>query len=159
ALADMNVLSTRTARIILGAAVFDDVLGMLVLAVVAGAASGSGVQWWHLGVLIAEAVTFALFMMFVAPRLVHQLHPRLEQLSTQNASLVVALAICLLLSWLAAKIGMAAIVGAFFAGLMFADYAPRWNLLPRVAGMTEFLAPYFFFSIGAGLHFQPFSRE
>jgi len=152
ALADMNVLSTRTARIILGAAVFDDVLGMLVLAVVAGAASGNGVQWLHLGVLIAEAVTFALFMMFVAPRLVHQLHPRLEQLSTQNASLVVALAICLLLSWLAAKIGMAAIVGAFFAGLMFADYAPRWNLVPRVGGITAFLAPFFFFDIGSRLN-------
>src|SRR5437879_6040755 len=61
ALADLNVLSTRTARIILDTAVFEDVLGMLVLAVVAGAASGTGVQWWHLGVLIAEAVTFALF--------------------------------------------------------------------------------------------------
>jgi Kef-type K+ transport system membrane component KefB len=152
ALADMNVLSTRTARIILGAAVFDDVLGMLVLAVVAGAASGTGVQWWHLGVLIAEAMTFALFMMFVAPRLVHQLHPRLEQFSTQNASLVVALAICLLLSWLAVKIGMAAIVGAFFAGLMFADYAPRWNLVPRVGGITAFLAPFFFFDIGSRLN-------
>ncbi len=152
ALADMNVLSTRTAKIILGAAVFDDVLGMLVLAVVAGAASGTGVQWLHLGVLIAEAVAFALFMMFVAPKIVHQLHPRMEQLSTQNASLVVALAICLLLSWLAAKIGMAAIVGAFFAGLMFADYAPRWNLVPRVGGITAFLAPFFFFDIGSQLN-------
>ncbi len=157
ALADMNVLSTRTAKIILGAAVFDDVLGMLVLAVVAGAASGTGVQWWHLGVLIAEAVTFALFMMFVAPQLVRQLHPRLEQLSTQNASLVVALAICLLLSWLAVKIGMAAIVGAFFAGLMFADYAPRWNLVPRVGGITAFLAPFFFFDIGSRLNLRLFT--
>jgi Kef-type K+ transport system membrane component KefB len=149
ALGDMNVLATRTARIILGAAVFDDVLGMLVLAVVAGSASGAGVQWLHLGVLSGEAVGFALFMMFVAPRIVHQLHPKMEQLSTQNASLVVALAICLLLSWLAVKIGMAAIVGAFFAGLMFADYAPRWNLIPRVGGITSFLAPFFFFDIGS----------
>ena len=148
-LADMHVLSTRTARIILGAAVFDDVLGMLVLAVVAGAASGTGVAWLHLGVLTGEAVAFALFMMYVAPRIVRQLHPRMEQLSTQNASLVVALAICLLLSWLAVKIGMAAIVGAFFAGLTFADYAPRWNLIPRVGGITAFLAPFFFFDIGS----------
>lgn len=148
-LGDMNILSTRTARIILGAAVFDDILGMLVLAVVAGSASGAGVQWLHLGVIAGEAVSFALFMMFVAPRIVHQLHPRMEHLSTQNASLVVALAICLLFSWLAVKIGMAAIVGAFFAGLMFADYAPRWNLIPRVGGITSFLAPFFFFDIGA----------
>ena len=56
-----------------------------------------------------------------------------------------------LLSWLAVKIGMAAIIGAFFAGLVFADYAPRWNLFPRVAGITEFLAPFFFFAIGTRL--------
>jgi len=149
ALADMNVLSTRTARIILGAAVFDDILGMLVLAVVAGSATGTHVEWLHLGLLTAEAVGFALFMMFVAPRIVHQLHPQMEHLSTQNASLVVALAICLLFSWLAVRIGMAAIVGAFFAGLMFADYAPRWNLIPRVGGITSFLAPFFFFDIGS----------
>jgi Kef-type K+ transport system membrane component KefB len=52
-------------------------------------------------------------MLFVAPRIVHRIEPRVEQLSMQNASLVVALAICLLLSWLAVKIGMAAIIGAF----------------------------------------------
>jgi Kef-type K+ transport system membrane component KefB len=44
---------------------------------------------------------------------------------------------------------MAAIVGAFFAGLIFADYAPRWNLIPRVGGITAFLAPFFFFDIGS----------
>jgi Kef-type K+ transport system membrane component KefB len=148
-LGDMNILSTRSARIILGAAVFDDILGMVVLAVVAGVASSAGVQWLHLGVLMGEAVAFALFMMFVAPRIVYRLHPKVEQLSTQNASLVVTLALCLALSWLASKIGMAAIVGSFFAGLMFADYAPRWNLVPRVGSITSFLAPFFFYDIGA----------
>jgi Kef-type K+ transport system membrane component KefB len=149
ALGEMKVLASRTAKIILAAAVFDDVLGMVVLAVVAGASSGGGVQWVHLGVLTGEAVAFALFMMFLGPPLVRQLRPHVEQLSTENASLVVALAICLLLSWLASKIGMAAIVGAFFAGLIFADYAPRWNLIPRVGGITAFLAPFFFFDIGS----------
>ena len=157
-LGDMRVLSTRTAKLILGAAVFDDILGMVLLAVVAGLASGS-LEWLHLGILIGEAVTFALFMIFIAPRLVRRIEPQMERLSTQNASLIVALAICLLLSWLAAKIGIAAIIGAFFAGLMFADYAPRWNLLPRVAGITEFLAPYFFFAIGARLNIQLFSGD
>lgn len=150
-LGDLGVLSTRTAKIILGAAVFDDILGMVLLAVVAGLASGGGLEWLHLGVLFTEAAAFALFMIFVAPRIVRRIHPGVERLSTQNASLVVALAICLFLSWLSAKIGMAAIIGAFFAGLMFADYAPHWNLIARVGGITEFLAPYFFFSIGAQL--------
>jgi Kef-type K+ transport system membrane component KefB len=131
---------------------------MIMLALVGGLASG-GVNWLHLGVLIGEAVAFALFMMFVAPRIVRRMEGGVEHLSMQNASLVVALAICLLLSWLAVKIGMAAIIGAFFAGLVFADYAPQWNLFPRVAGITEFLAPFFFFAIGARLNLTLINRQ
>jgi Kef-type K+ transport system membrane component KefB len=148
---DLHLLSTETAKIILGAAVFDDILGMVLLALVSGLAKGR-VDWLHMGVLIGEAVAFALFMMFIAPHIVRRIEPGVEQLSMQNASLVVALAICLLLSWLAVRIGMAAIIGAFFAGLVFADYAPQWNLFPRVAGITEFLAPFFFFAIGTRLN-------
>ena len=157
-LGDMQVLATRTAKIILGAAVFDDILGMVLLAVVAGLASG-GLEWLHLGILISEAAAFALFMIFVAPRIVSHIQPGVARLSNENAPLILALAICLFLSWLSVKIGMAAIIGAFFAGLMFADYAPEWNLLPRVGGITEFLAPFFFFAIGSRLNVQLFSGE
>ncbi len=156
-LGDLRVLATRTAKIILGAAVFDDILGMVLLAVVAGLAAEGELAWLHLGVLIAEAAAFALFMIFVAPHLVRRIQPRMDRLSTQHAPLIVALALCLFLSWLSAKIGMAAIIGAFFAGLMFADYAPRWNLLPRVGGITEFLAPFFFFTIGSRLNVHLFA--
>jgi Kef-type K+ transport system membrane component KefB len=83
----------------------------------------------------------------------------MDRLSTQHAPLIVALALCLFLSWLSVKIGMAAIIGAFFAGLMFADYAPQWNLLPRVGGITEFLAPFFFFSIGSRLNVHLFAGD
>jgi Kef-type K+ transport system membrane component KefB len=112
-----------------------------------------------LGVLIGEAGAFALFMIFVAPRIVRKMGSGVEKLSTNNASFIVALALCLFLSWLSATIGMAAIIGAFFAGLMFADYAPKWNLLPRVGSITEFLAPYFFFTIGARLNVHLFTKE
>jgi len=91
--ADLNLLSTETAKIILGAAVFDDILGMVLLAVVGGMASGK-VDWLHMGVLIGEAAGFALFMLFIAPRIVRRMEPGVEQLSMQNASLIVALAIC-----------------------------------------------------------------
>jgi Kef-type K+ transport system membrane component KefB len=158
-LGDLKVLATRSAKIILGAAVFDDILGMVLLAVVAGLASTGGLELLHLGVLIIEAAAFALFMIFVAPRIVRRIHPRVERLSTQNATLILALGICLFLSWLSATIGMAAIVGAFFAGLMFADYAPHWNLTARVGGITEFLAPYFFFSIGSQLNLRLFNKD
>jgi Kef-type K+ transport system membrane component KefB len=156
--ADMKLLSSETAKVILGAAVFDDILGMIMLALVGGLAAGR-VRWVHIGLLVGEAAAFALFMMFIAPRIVRRVGTGVERFSMQHALLGFALGICLLLSWMAVKIGMAAIIGAFFAGMVFADYAPRWNLLPRVSGITEFLAPFFFFAIGARLNLTLLSGE
>ncbi|HEX7287504.1 MAG TPA: cation:proton antiporter [Candidatus Angelobacter sp.] len=151
-LGDMRVLQTRAARIILGAAVFDDILGMILLGVVVGLASTTGSAWVQLLITAIEAVAFALVMLFYAPRVVRRMEPGLERMSTHDAPLVIALAICLGLSYAAVKIGMAAIIGAFFAGLAFAEYSPRWNLLPRVSAINEFLAPFFFFTMGARLN-------
>jgi Kef-type K+ transport system membrane component KefB len=158
-LGDMGVLSSRTAKIILGAAVFDDILGMLLLAVVDGLAQGGGVEWLRLGVLTIEAVLFALFMIFIGPRILSRLRPRLTQLSTHNAPLLVALMVCLGLSFAAARIGMAAIIGAFFAGMIFSECSPEWDLRPRVHAITEFLGPFFFFSIGSQLNVKLFNGE
>jgi Kef-type K+ transport system membrane component KefB len=155
-LQDMQVLKTRAAKIILGAAVFDDILGMILLAVVVSVSSGTGVRWVHLSVVIAEAVGFAVFMIYFGPRMVSRMRPGLQQLSTRDAPLMLALATCLLLSVAATKIGMAAIIGAFFAGLIFADYSPEWGIRSRVYGINEFLAPFFFFTMGARLDIRVF---
>ena len=158
-LGDMGVLSSRTAKIILGAAVFDDILGMLLLAVVDGLAQSQGVQWIKLGTLAGEAIVFALVMIFVGPRIISRIKPGMARLSTHNAPLILALAVCLGLSYAASRIGMAAIIGAFFAGMIFAECSPQWNLLPRVHAITEFLGPFFFFSIGAQLNARLFQGE
>jgi len=155
-LQDMQVLKSRAAQIILGAAVFDDILGMVLLAIVVSVSSGTGVHWLHLGVVISEAVGFALFMIYLGPGVVRRMQPGLERLSTRDAPLILALATCLLLSVAAIKIGMAAIIGAFFAGLMFSDYSPAFGLRLRVNGINEFLAPFFFFTMGARLDIRVF---
>jgi Kef-type K+ transport system membrane component KefB len=149
---DMQVLQTRAAKIILAAAVFDDILGMVLLAVVAGLAAAGGVNYAQLLVLGVESLAFALFMIFVAPRVIRRMRGGLQKMSTQNAPLILALGICLALSVAAEKIGMAAIIGAFFAGIAFAEYSPEWNLHSRVSALTEFLAPVFFFVMGAKLN-------
>lgn len=158
-LGDMHVLHSLAARIILGAAVFDDILGMILLGVVVGLVSTAGLAWAQLAVTAIEAVGFALVMLFYAPRIVKRMEPGLERMSTHDAPLIIALAICIGLSYAAVKIGMAAIIGAFFAGLAFAEYSPRWNLQPRVAAINEFLAPFFFFSMGSRLNLGVFDRK
>lgn len=157
-LRDLHVLKSHASRVILGAAVFDDILGMLLLAVVASLAQGA-IHWDHLAVITAEAVGFALFMIFVGPRVIRRMRPGLRRMSTHDAPLILSLAICLGLSVAASKIGMAAIIGAFFAGLVFADYSPEWNLQPRVHAINEFLAPFFFFTMGARLDLHVFNRD
>jgi Kef-type K+ transport system membrane component KefB len=158
-LRDMCVHKSRTAQIILGAAVFDDILGMLLLGVLVSTVSTGGVQWLHLALVAIEAAGFALFMIFVAPRVVDRLEPGIQQMQTQDAPLVLALALCLGLSVAATRIGMAAIIGAFFAGLAFADYSPRWNLEPRAQAINQLLAPFFFFTMGSRLDLSVFSRS
>ena len=158
-LGDMHVLHTIPARIILGAAVFDDILGMILLGVVVGLVSTTGSPWAQLIITAIEAVGFALLMLFYSPRVVKRMEPGLERMSTHDAPLIIALAICIGLSYAAAKIGMAAIIGAFFAGLAFAEYSPRWNLQPRVSAINEFLAPFFFFSMGARLNLGVFDMK
>ncbi len=158
-LKDMRVLHRTPARIILGAAVFDDILGMILLGVVIGLVSNSGTQWVQLAITALEAIGFALLMLFYAPRLVRRIEPRMERMSTENAPLIIAIVLCLGLSVAAVKIGMAAIIGAFFAGLAFAEYSPRWNLHPRAVAINEFLTPFFFFSMGARLDMTIFDRK
>ncbi len=118
-LQDLGVLRSRAARIILGAAVFDDILGMVLLAIVVSVATGAAIKWLHLGVVLAEAVGFAAFMIYLGPNVIRRMKPGVQRLSTRDAPLVLALSICMLLSVAATKIGMAAIIGAFFAGLIF----------------------------------------
>jgi Kef-type K+ transport system membrane component KefB len=158
-LRDLHVLKTRAAQIILGAAVFDDILGMILLAVVASLATGGGIHWVHLGIISVEAITFALFMIFIGPRVIQRVRPGLQRLSMPDAPLILALALCLGLSVASTTIGMAAIIGAFFAGLIFADYSPEWNLQPRIHAINEFLAPFFFFTMGARLDLHVFNRS
>jgi Kef-type K+ transport system membrane component KefB len=158
-LGDLRVLQSLPARIILGAAVFDDILGLILLGVVVGLVSTTGTAWAQLLVTSIEAIGFALVMLFYAPRVVRRMEPGLERMSTQDAPLIIAIAICLGLSYAAVKIGMAAIIGAFFAGLAFAEYSPRWNLRPRALAINEFLVPFFFFSMGARLNLAVFDRR
>jgi Kef-type K+ transport system membrane component KefB len=150
-LRDMHVLKARTSQIILGAAVFDDILGMVLLGLVVSLATGGGVQWLHLGIVTVEAVGFAMFMIFAGPRLVRRMQPGLRRMQTHDAPLILALAICLGLSVVSTKIGMAAIIGAFFAGLAFADFSDSWNLEPRAQAINQFLSPFFFFTMGSRL--------
>jgi Kef-type K+ transport system membrane component KefB len=152
-LADAGVLSTRVARVILGAAVADDILGMIVLAIVSSLSTGR-INYLQLGIVTLEAVGFSILIVFFGSRMVGRFQTRVERLRTHNPAFVLSLILCLGLSLASIYIGMAAIIGAFLAGLALADYSERWRLRENAHPIMEFLAPFFFVLLGVQVNLR-----
>ena len=146
-LGDIGAIRTREARIILGAAVVDDILALLMLSVVVGL-GGDDFDALELGLTALAAVVFVVFVALVGTRVIRQYSIHLEKLKIRNAPFLVAMIVMLGLSALAGIIGLAAIIGAFLAGMMLAEAKERFNLEQQALPVYEFLVPFFFVIIG-----------
>lgn len=146
-LGDIGAIRTREARIILGAAVVDDILALLMLSVVVGL-GGDDFDALELGLTALAAVAFVVFVALVGTRVIRQYSIHLERLKIRNAPFLVAMIVMLGLSALAGIIGLAAIIGAFLAGMMLAEAKERFNLEQQALPVYEFLVPFFFVIIG-----------
>lgn len=150
-LAARGLLQQVASQIILAAAVIDDVLGLIVLAVVGSVVRGR-VNAMEIALTASLAVAFMLMMALWGPRAVSRLLPHFHaRARADEAQFHVAMVLLFALAVLALYIGVAAIVGAFLAGLALADSADdRVRHLTR--GVSELLVP--FFLVGIGLNFQ-----
>jgi len=156
---DMQLMDTKESRIIIAAAVIDDVLGMVVLAVVKGiSASGGSIDIMEILIVIIKAVIFVvgaiLIAKYVVPK-VYQFFDDRKQKKIQAGKvpytynkLIFAIIVCLSMAAIAEFIGLAAIIGAFLAGMMFANYAWEWELDHKVEAITTFLISFFFVNVG-----------
>jgi Kef-type K+ transport system membrane component KefB len=155
-LGDLGYLATLEARIILGAAVVDDILGMIALAIVAGIGENGQVAPLPIVTTAVLAVAFTGFTALVGTRMVQRFSVRLELLRIRNAPFVVAVAVCLGLAALADVIGLAAIIGAFLAGLAFAETREQYALERQTLPVYELLVPMFFVITGASVDWRVF---
>src|SRR5688572_18167201 len=142
-------LHERASQIILAAAVIDDVLGLLVLAAVSGIARG-GINVIEIAITAVLAITFVLVIATWGNEAMGKVVPRVQKsLRLAEAEYALAMVVLFALSVLAVYAGVAAIVGAFFAGMALAGkVGARVNDLAH--GATELLVP--FFLAGIGLH-------
>ncbi|HVP39165.1 MAG TPA: cation:proton antiporter [Candidatus Saccharimonadales bacterium] len=149
-LAQAGALDRLESRVILGAAVIDDVLGLLVLSLVLAATGGRGLT---LGAALswAEAIAFLVVVWAAGPRLLRRYRRREGPPGRDGLGWSAALLLCLGLAVLAERLGLAAIVGAFLCGALLAGEAEERWLGPRAEALRDFLAPFFLF--GAGLLF------
>jgi Kef-type K+ transport system membrane component KefB len=168
-LKDMGKLQAREARIILGAAVIDDVLGLLILAVVSGAikAAGAGTTLTPAGVaLIAvKAVVFLIGAVAVGRYVTPRLFRRAGKWEVRGLLLALAISFCFLLAWAAALVGLAPIVGAFAAGLVleeahYESFRSRGekNLEELIRPVSDLLVPLFFVLMGLKVDLRVFGR-
>jgi len=149
-LQELGALARIESRVILSAAVIDDILAMLILGVVTAlqSSSGGGVNWLHIGVVTLQAVGFVAVVALVGTRFIRKRSSLLDAPIAPLSALTLSLAGCLGLAALSARIGLAAIIGAFLAGLVVAESNGRHALEKQVQPLLAFLTPFFFVVTG-----------
>lgn len=147
-LASLGALRTMAGRTILAAAVTDDVLGLLVVGVVAGVAAGE-IDLPHIGLVLVLAVAFIVIVVVTGTGLLHRQRSLLTVPRFAETPFLPGMIIMLGLAALAAQIGLAAIIGAFMAGTVAGESAEREALEVETAPVGAFFTPFFFGFIGA----------
>jgi len=158
-LKDLGHAQSPEARIIMGAAVIDDVLGLVVLAavaaVIAAADSGAGLSYASLALVFGKALVFLVGALSLGVLLSPRLFSFASRLRGRGVLLATALVFCFTLAWLASAIGLAPIVGAYAAGLILEDLHYRElaakeekQLEDLIRPISSFLVPVFFVLMG-----------
>src|SRR5688572_15279712 len=156
-LSDLGQLNTREGQVVLGAAVLDDIIGLIVLSVVTSMVLGG--TWTLAGIAIttALAVGFIVVAVVGGNLLAKPLFNKLRAIRTSGTLGVVALAFAFLLSSLAAGAGSAMILGAFAAGLVLHGAAERVEIERAATTIGHFLVPVFFAVVGASVQLETFA--
>lgn len=148
-LRDLGVLERDESKVILGAAIVDDVLGMLVLGVVAALQTGGDIAIVPLLGGLGLSLFFIIASLSVGAFALRK-NPRLLDLPLDPLSpLTVSLLLCLGLSVASAHVGLAAIIGAFIAGVIVSEYPQQQTITAQVESVGAFLIPFFFVVTGA----------
>ncbi len=154
-LAAKGLLQAEVSQIILGAAVIDDILGLMVLSIVSSTASGE-IHYGEIALTAGLSIGFTIFMLLVGARVATRAMPHARKLRIGNPYFIVALATCLGLSVLATEMKVAPIIGAFLAGMALSEAGEESSLHHEVGSVMEFLVPFFMVGIGMQLDLSVF---
>jgi Kef-type K+ transport system membrane component KefB len=155
-LGSLGLLEHETSRIILGAAVIDDILGLIILSVVSAASTGR-IDYFELAKTAGLAIAFTVLVAAVGSQAMKRLSPVVASLRINKPFFNIGLILCLGLSVASVYVGVAAIIGAFLAGMALAEPTednPKMHQL--TSGVAEFLIPFFLVNIGMQLNLAVF---
>lgn len=148
-LQDLKVMHAVESRFIIGAAVIDDVLGLIILGVVSSLAAGNAVSVLGIGRSFVVAVGFLVVAVGIGLQLAPKTFDMINRMRVRGVLLVFAFAFVLVVAALADRAGSAMIVGAFAAGLILSG-TNQFNVIEeRIKPIADVFTPIFFLSIGA----------
>lgn len=148
-LTEIGKLNTTEGQIILGAAVLDDVLGIIVLAVVAGLAKTGTIEVGNVVYLILSAAIFLVGAIFLGRLLNPYFVALINKMQTRGDLLLTSLIFAFGLSYIGGAIKLEAILGAFAAGLVLAETEKQEDLQKQLSPIADMLVPIFFVTVGA----------
>lgn len=163
---DMKLTDAKESRIIIGAAVIDDILGMIVLAIVSGMAKSGGVNIGDILTVAIMAMVFVGLMLLFAgkgvPAIYEWRRRRIERKFAENkdyipmrySMLAISIAACIGFGYFAEFIGLASIIGSFLAGMIFAEYVFEWKLEEKIEAICTMLVSFFFVYVGLQVDIQ-----
>jgi Kef-type K+ transport system membrane component KefB len=147
-LADLGRLQDSTAKVVLGAAVVDDIFGLIILAVVTGIAQTGSVSLTGISLLCAKAIIFLVVAIVVGVRVAPTLVGWVARMRTRGTDIVYSIVLAVALAAVADMIGLATIIGAFAAGLVLATTERRAHIEQRIKPVADLLVPVFFVTVG-----------
>jgi Kef-type K+ transport system membrane component KefB len=161
-LSDLGQMHSREARTIIGAAVIDDVLGLVMLAVVVGLAAGSSVTVGAITWTLAKAVGFLVLAVIIGNFVSPHLFDVVDRLRVRGILLVSAFCFALLLAALADLSDSAMIIGSFAAGIILSSTNQFDLVVERIEPVADVFTPIFFVSVGAAVNVRlilPWTEE
>ena len=148
-LQELGALQRTEAKVILGAAVIDDILAMLLLGVVTSLQSGGGFHLTHLLAVLAGAIGFIAVIGLGGVRMMRWNSNWLDRPRHPQSPLLIVLALCLGLAYLSTLFGLAAIIGAFLAGMIASETRQQHALEKQIQPLLTLLTPFFFVITGS----------
>jgi Kef-type K+ transport system membrane component KefB len=148
-LSDLNRLQEPESQIILGAAVIDDVVGLVILAIVGGLTEGDEVTAVGVVRITAVAFGFLLGTLLIGRLVIPPIVSWVIRVTPSGTSTMLAIALAFGLAWLADAAGSAMIIGAFAAGLLLRETPQAPEMAKGVAQLGHFFVPLFFVWVGA----------
>lgn len=155
-LSDLGRLQDPESQVVLGAAVIDDIIGLVILAVVAKLVAGA--ELTPVGVTITTLTAFGFVgaALLVGRYVVPPVFGLLARVSTEQTVAVMGLVVAFVVAVLADSVGSALIIGAFTAGLIFAPTVHAKPIERGVVRLGHFFVPIFFVSVGAAVDVRTF---